>query len=219
MHISFQTECEPAANHWVRILSPNNQIQNIASAPIVNTGRPLPAPVHSGDEELNPGEDNGNVQFVLHSTSVQHLSQQPSSMPGWIALTKPSLQVEKHVITLRRETHVTLDIDLEQISRQPSAVCNGIKIPATGSVKNYADTSGKSLLEFRINLYGATTKRRYENICANCEKREGKKKGNPSPIDFKAESEMIAPKDGKIRVEFVFCCYPKHHLLGDSEYL
>ena len=34
---------------------------------------------------------------------------------------------------------------------QLSEVCSGIKIPATGSVKNYGDTTGKFLLEFRIN--------------------------------------------------------------------
>jgi len=140
-------------------------------------------------------------------------------MPCWIALRRPLPQAEDRVITLRRETHVTLDINFEQISAQLSAISSGIKIPATGSVKNYADTTGKSLLEFRINLYGATTKRRYHNVCASCEKREGKKKGNPSLIDFKTGSDMITPKDGKIRLDFVFCCYPKDHLLGDDEYM
>ena len=94
-------------------------------------------------------------------------------MPGWIALTKPLPQEGDRVITLRRETHLTLDLNFEQILMQLPEACSGIKIPATGSVKNYADTTGKILLEFRINLYGAMTKRRYENVCANCEKREG----------------------------------------------
>ena len=140
-------------------------------------------------------------------------------MPSWITLTKPLPQADDRVITLRRDTHVTLNLNFEQISMQLSEVCNGIKVPATGSVKNYADTTGKFLLEFRINLYGATTMRRYESVCANCEKREGKKKGILSPIDFKTESDMIAPKDGKIRIDFFFCCYPRDHRLGDGEYL
>jgi len=180
---------------------------------------PLPPPAPSGDEVLNPGEDNGDVDSVLHSTSVQPFSQSPSSVPSWIVVVKPLPPADSRVITLRRETHVTLEINFEQILRQQCGVWSGIKIPATGSVKNYADTTGKSLLAFRINLYGAMTVRRYENVCANCEKREGKKKGIPSLIDFKAESDMIEAKDGKIRVEFVFCCYPKHHRLGDSGYL
>jgi hypothetical protein len=76
-------------------------------------------------------------------------------------------------------------------------------------VKNYAVTTGKTLLEFRIHLYGASTKRRYEAVCASCEKRDGKKKGTPSLIDFKTESDFIEWKDGKVHVEFVFCCFAK----------
>ena len=72
---------------------------------------------------------------------------------------------------------------------------------------------------FRTRLYGATTKRLYENVCANCEKREGKKKGAPSLVDFHAERDIVEPKGGKIRVEFCFCCYPKCHQSGDSGYL
>ena len=95
--------------------------------------------------------------------------------------------------------------------------CNGIKIPATVSLKNFADTIGK--LEFRIRLHGTTTKKLYEFVCENCQRREGKRRGTPSLIDFKAEYDVIEPKDGKIRVEFSFCCYPKCHRLGDAEYL
>jgi len=89
-------------------------------------------------------------------------------------------------------------------------------------VKNCADTAGKTLLEFRIRLYGATTKRLYEHVCTSCQKRKGMRRGIPSLIDFKTDSDMIEPKDpkdGSMRVEFVFCCYPKHHRLGDVEYL
>lgn len=67
-----------------------------------------------------------------------------------------------------------------------------------------ADTTGKFLLKLRINLYGATTMLRYKNVCANCEKREGKKKGVLSPIDFKTTSDMILPQDGKLRIDFIF---------------
>ena len=141
-------------------------------------------------------------------------------MPDWITLIKPRPQVVGDtVITLRREAHVVLDITFEQIPRPLPAFCSGIKIPATGSVKNNAVTVGKTLLEFRIRLYGAKTKRRYETVCSNCEKREGKKKGTPSLIDFHAEYDVIEFKDGGIRVEFSFCCYPKCHRLGDSGYM
>ena len=140
-------------------------------------------------------------------------------MPDWITLVKPRPPPGEHIITLRREIHVSLDIAFEQLPRRPPAGCSGIKIPATGSVKNYANTSGKVLLEICLRLYGATTGRRYETICPSCEKREGKKKGSPGIIDFHAEREILELKDGKVRVKFSFCCYPKDHRMGDNEYL
>lgn len=140
-------------------------------------------------------------------------------MPDWITLIKPRPLARQHVITLRRSTHVALDIALNRLPRQLPAGCSGVKIPATVSVKNYANTTGKILLAFSIRVYGATTGRRYETVCLSCEKREGKRKGPPSLIDFYAEREVLEPKDGKVRVEFCFCCYPKDHQLGDDEYL
>ena len=86
-------------------------------------------------------------------------------------------------------------------------------------MKNYADTTGKILLELRIRLYGATTKRYYDTVCAGCEGREGKKRGVPGLIDFHAEREIIEAKGGEVHVEFTFCCYPQDHQLGDTEYL
>ena len=140
-------------------------------------------------------------------------------MPDWVAIIKPLPQANESVITLRRETHVTLDINFDQIARQPFAVYSGIKILATDSVKNPLNTTGRTLLALRIHLYGATTKQRYESVCSSCKQIHEKKKGIPSLIDFKTESDVITPKDGKIRIDFVFCCYPKDHQQGDGEYL
>jgi hypothetical protein len=122
-------------------------------------------------------------------------------------------------IKLRRDTHIALEIIFERLPTELPVRCNGIKIPPTGSVKNYADTSGKTLLELRIRVYGATTRQRYEIVCTSCQDREGKKKGTPALIDFHAKHDVIEPKDGKVRVEFQFCCYAKDHRLGDSDYL
>jgi hypothetical protein len=121
------------------------------------------------------------------------------------------------VITVRRETHVALDIVLERLPTQPPGGCSGVKIPSTASVRNFGETAGKNLLEFRIHVSSATSQRRYDKVCANCEKREGKKKGTPSLIDFVATHDVIEQRDGKLRVEFIFCCYPKCH--QDTAYL
>ena len=140
-------------------------------------------------------------------------------MPDWIVYIKPHPQRGEDVITFRRETHVALDIILERLPSQIPPKFTGVKIPSTRSVKNSVDTTGKTLLGLRIHVYGATTKKSYETVCENCEKRVGNNHGAPSLIDFHAQYDAIEPKDGKIRVDFSFCCYPKCHKLGDTEYL
>ena len=140
-------------------------------------------------------------------------------MPDWITLIKPLPPSGEHVITLRRETHVALSITIKRLPRQLPAECSAIKIPATGSVKNDANATGNTLLACCIRVYGATTKQRYKTLCSSCEKREGKRKGPLNLIDFHAEHDIIEPKDGKIRIAFTFCCYPKDHRRGDTEFL
>jgi hypothetical protein len=216
--IPFHSVPEPIANE-VRTYLTNNQafqMQSTASmdTPLVNPGLLVPAPTPIG---LKLGQDKGNFGCVLPSTSVQSSSQWRSRMPDWIALIKPSPPVGENVIKLRRETRVALEIILDRLPRQPPGGCSGIKIPATASVRNYANSIGKPLLEFRIHVYGATSKRRYDTVCASCEKRERKNMGTPSFIDFCAVSDIIEHKDGRVRVEFVLCCYPKCH--QDSGYL
>ena len=140
-------------------------------------------------------------------------------MSDWITLIKPLPQANENVIMLIQETLVTLDINFDQILMKSSIKYSGIKIPATASVRNDTNPTGRTLLEFRVHLYGATTQRLYESMCASCEEKYGKRKGIPSLIDFKAEGNVISPKDGKIRIEFVFCCHPEDHQGGDREYL
>ena len=140
-------------------------------------------------------------------------------MPDWISYIKPQPQPEGNVIQLLRETRIALDIIIEHLPWQPPVACSGIKIPSTGSVRNYADATGQTLLEFCIRVNGATTKQRYETVCTNCEKREGKKKGTPSLVDFHAQQDIIKLKEGRAHVEFSFCCYPKCRQAGDHGYL
>jgi hypothetical protein len=184
--------------------------------PLANLGLHIPA---LAQNELNMGQVKENSGCVLPSTFVRSSSQWCSSMPDWITFIKPPPRAGENVITLRREYHLALDIILEHLPGELPAGCNGIKVPATASVRTFADTTDKTLLEFRIHLYGASTKQRYESVCASCQRREGKRKGIPSLIDYKTDSDVIEPKDGKIRVAFVFCCCPRDHRLGDTEYL
>ena len=173
------------------------------------------------NELLNGDHPESDTRYVLCVALAPTLFKRysTSSLPQWIALIKPLPWSGGNVIKLRRESHVALDIIPDYLPGPLPTDFGGIKIPATSSVVNPSETTNKILLEFRIHLYGATTKRRYEKVCLSCEKREGKKKGIPSLIDFHAERDIIEPKGGKIHIEFTFCCYPKDHRLGDTDYL
>ena len=157
--------------------------------------------------EPNMGQNEGNGRCALPSTSVPSFSKPRSSLPDWISFIKPYPQAGETIITLRRETHIALDIIFKRLPRRALAGFSGLRIPATGSVGNHADAIEGTLLEFSIRVYGATTDQLYPAVCARCEKREGKRRGTPSLIDFHAPQDVIEPKDGKIRVDFSFCCY------------
>ena len=179
------------------------------------------SPPPNVNESLNSDHNESDIRYVLCVALVSTAFKQysTSSLPQWIVLIKPLPWSGGNAIKLRRESHVALDIIPDRLPGPLPAGFGGIKIPATSSVVNLSETANKTLLELHIHLYGATTKRRYEKMCPSCEKREGKKKGIPSLIDFHAARDIIEPKGGKIRVEFTFCCYPKDHRLGDKEYM
>ena len=123
-------------------------------------------------------------------------------------LNKIASVVRGNVIKLRRESHVALDIIPDRL---PGPLPAGFG----GSFQNgQSNQSGVSHPPIRRDHQMVLPR-----ACPSCEKREGKKKGIPSLIDFHAERDIIEPKDGKIRIEFTFCCYPKDHRLGDTEYL
>ena len=175
------------------------------NASLTDPGLAIPVDASNGP---HMGQGLGNVRCfyspLLHNT----FSEWYSSVSDWITFLKPLPKEGENVITLRRETHVALNIHFDRLPREPPIGCRGIKIPATGGVRNYSEPTGETLLEFRIHVYGATGQL-YNTACANCERREGKRKGTPSLIDFHASQDTIAAKDGKIRVDFSFCCYPK----------
>ena len=203
------------------VASSNGSLTNSGALAIEGDARDVESPQSTPNvnEPRNLDHDNGDIKYVLFAALVSTSSNSWSSLPDWIVLIKPLPQAGENLINVRRETHVALEIIPKFLPTPLPAGFGGIKIPATGSVANYADTTAKGLLEFRIHLYGATSKQRYETVCPSCEKREGKKKGTPSLIDFHAEREIIEPKGGKVRIDFTFCCYPKDHRLGDTGYL
>ena len=83
--VSFQMRHDQLANDGIRISSTNDQAQSSApgSALIVDVGLYLPGPAPNGAEVLNRGEDNGNFECVLHSSSVNsYLNSRPVCRAG-----------------------------------------------------------------------------------------------------------------------------------------
>jgi hypothetical protein len=179
-----------------------------ANNPLVNP-RPIPA--------ADGNHNQGNHGCVLRATSFQSVSQLMSSILNWITLIEP--RPREGVITLRLERRIALDINFEKLPRRLLSAYSGIKIPSTRSVQNHADTTGGTLLQFCVHVYGATTKRRYNTVCTRCEKRVGKQKEILSLVDFHASCETVRLENGKVRVQFSLCCSPKCHDLGDIECL
>jgi hypothetical protein len=78
----------------------------------------------------------------------------------------------------------------------------------------------RDVLYLSVRVYGADTNSEYKSVCNKCSKREGKKKGKPSLVDFHAASNVTkASDDGLVQVKFKFSCYPKHQSPNESAYL
>jgi hypothetical protein len=124
---------------------------------------------------------------------------------------------------VRRECQVVLEIDLRSLPTllsQQVMVWKGVVIPLTAGVKTEDDDSERDFLHLSVRVFGAGTKKEYNAVCMGCSKREGKKKGMPSLVDFHADSNVIkAPESGLVRIKFKFTCYPKHQHPNESAYL
>ena len=93
-------------------------------------------------------------------------------------------------------------------------------VPLTANVKTNKYHGGRDVVHFSARVFGATTMKEYKSVCDKCSTREGKKKGEPSLVDFYAPSNVIkASDDGTVQVKFKFCCYPNHQSPNDSAYL
>ena len=93
-------------------------------------------------------------------------------------------------------------------------------VQSTASVKTVEDYGEDDVLHLSVQVFGADTQSEYKSICNACSKRQGKKKGVPSLVDFYAASNVIkAPDDGLVQVRFGICCYPNHQSPNESAYL
>jgi len=144
-----------------------------------------------------------------------------TSPPDWLSLSRP--QPEGQVVIVRRECQVALNIKLYEwpaLSGKLLIKWKGLVIPSTANVKTEESRSDEDVLHVSVRVFGADTEREYKSVCDACSKREGKKKGNPTLVDFHAASNVIkASEDGLAQVKFKFSCYPKHQNSNESAYL
>jgi len=124
---------------------------------------------------------------------------------------------------VRRECQVVLEIKFKEIPAIPGqrpVTWKSLVIPSTANVRTEDYRGEGDVVHFSVRVFGADTKSEYKSVCDACSKREGKKKGKPSLVDFHAASNVIkASDDGLVQVKFKFSCYPKHQNPNESAYL
>ena len=161
-------------------------------------------------------------QGKLHgSRCVDMRTEVVTSLPGWLSRVQP--RNEGQIITVRRECKVILDINMRGLPDPPSqqpVTWRGLVVPSTAGVRTDNYRGEQDVLHLSVRVFGADTRREYNSVCKACNKREGKKKGTPSLVDFHAVSDVIkASEDGLVRVKFQFSCYPKHQNENESAFL
>jgi len=142
-----------------------------------------------------------------------------TSLLPWVYFSKTPPLDNSGSFILRRDTHVTLTIDMERFKGYFGDLCSAIMIPATPSVKSCAATVDERRLWLAIRVLGGQPGTHLNDVCSDCATREGKRKGTPGIIDFHSNEDILQPKDGYIKIAFTFCCYPKHHDLSVYQYV
>jgi hypothetical protein len=144
-----------------------------------------------------------------------------TSIPTWLSLVRP--QPEDQVIEVRRDCQIVLDINLRELSPVPGqgpVTRKSLVIPSTASVKAEEYYNESDVVHLSVQVFGAHTQSECKYVCRMCSNRDGKKKGNPSLVDFYAANNVIkASDDGLVQVKFKFSCYPKHQGPGENAYL
>ena len=115
---------------------------------------------------------------------------------------------------------MVLDIKFKELFGPRAVTRKSLVVPSTANVRTNDDYSEGGVMHLSVRVLGADTEVEYKSVCNKCSKREGKKKGKPSLVDFHAASNVIkASDDGLVQVKFKFSCYPNHQNSNESAYL
>jgi hypothetical protein len=125
---------------------------------------------------------------------------------------------DERPIMHRREVKLKLEIS---VSAEPFGVDSPeycIKVPQTKSVKKSGSRRGRTILDFRLEVLGATTGKALMSLCRACTTREPSLPASLSMVDFVAKEDLINVEQGKAYIAFRFLCLPGHHGTMDEEY-
>jgi len=136
----------------------------------------------------------------------------------FIALSSPALSHGK-LVECRRDTRIVLEIEVSPRSLGIKLPWDCIRIPRTKSVQRSATLQDEKVLDFRLEVQGATTGVKRNSLCPICIERETRNSSTqPTLVDFTSKSNTISLKSGKAKIAFRFLCLSTHHGITDSEY-
>ena len=182
----------------------------------VEKGAPVEEEEDEGEEDESAILKGPGVTVDGTVTSARtRTSKGSTSFPAWLSPVRP--RAEDPVIPVRRECQVVLYINFKELSSVTTR--KSVVIPSTASVRTEDYYVEGEVVHLSMRVFGADTQSEYKSVCNECSKREGKKKGNPSLIDFYAASNVIkTSNDGMVQVMFQFSCYPEHQSPNESAY-
>jgi hypothetical protein len=125
---------------------------------------------------------------------------------------------DERPIMHRREVKLKLEIS---VSAEPFGVDSPeycIKVPQTKSVKKSGSRRGRTILDFRLEVLGATTGKAFMSVCRACSTRESSLPASLPMVDFVAKEDLINVEQGKAYISFRFLCLPRHQGTIDNEY-
>jgi hypothetical protein len=125
---------------------------------------------------------------------------------------------DERPIVHRRDVQLKLEVSVsaEHFGVDLPEYC--IKVPKTKSVKRSGSRLGRTVLDFRLEVLGATTGKALMSTCRACSTRESSLPASLLIVDFVAKEDLINVEQGKAYIAFRFLCLPGHHGSMDEEY-
>jgi len=174
----------------------------------------LPVPLDLG----GPSCERSSARSVLYNTTeVINYTDASSRACVNIKMASPEARDER-TIEHRRDIQLKLEVS---VSAEPFGVGSTeycIGIPKTKSVKGFGSRRGRTVLDLRLEVVGATTGKALMSACRSCSIRESSPSTNLPMVDFVAKEDLINVKRGKAYIAFRFRCLPGHHGTMDEEY-